>query len=313
MSQTGLIYHDQFLKHKTGSGHPERPERLSSLMKYLCKTDIFADLVNIDVQRGEVAWIEQIHPAAYIENIQAMCKPGLHYLDTDTVVSEDSYSAALLAVGGAVAACNAVMKGEIDNAFCAVRPPGHHAEPDRAMGFCLFNNVAVAAKYLQNHYPIEKVCIIDWDVHHGNGTQDAFYEDPTVFYISMHQDPLYPGTGRLDEKGRGAGEGTTLNLASPPGCGDNEYIDIFENKILPAARNFNPDFVLISAGFDAHRDDPLANMEVTETGFGRMTEFVKLLAEKCCNGRFVSLLEGGYNLEALARSVEIHLKKMHNQ
>ncbi|MFQ5769226.1 MAG: histone deacetylase [bacterium] len=312
MSRTGILHHDDFLKHKTGSGHPERPDRLENLIDYLKKSEIYTDLIHIVAQPGKLSWIEQIHPQSYIEHINNACQPGLHYLDPDTVVCGDSFQVALLAVGGAIESCKAVMQREIDNAFCAVRPPGHHAEPIKAMGFCLFNNVAIAAKYLQNHYPIQKVCIIDWDVHHGNGTQKAFYEDASVFYISIHQYPFYPGTGRAEEKGRGEGEGTTLNFPSPPGTGDQEYLGIFERHIIPAVRNFNPDFLLISAGFDAHRLDPLANMAVTEYGFGRMTELVKSLAEECCQGRLVSFLEGGYSLEALARSVETHLQKMRN-
>ncbi|MFQ5753671.1 MAG: histone deacetylase family protein, partial [bacterium] len=232
MSRTGILHHDDFLKHKTGSGHPERPDRLENLIDYLKKSEIYTDLIHIVAQPGKLSWIEQIHPQSYIEHINNACQPGLHYLDSDTVVCGDSFQVALLAVGGAIESCKAVMQREIDNAFCAVRPPGHHAEPIKAMGFCLFNNVAIAAKYLQNHYPIQKVCIIDWDVHHGNGTQKAFYEDASVFYISIHQYPFYPGTGRAEEKGRGEGEGTTLNFPSPPGMGDQEYLGIFERHII---------------------------------------------------------------------------------
>ncbi|MFQ6114139.1 MAG: histone deacetylase [bacterium] len=310
MSRTGIVYHEDYLKHDTGGGHPERSQRLENLITYLNKAGILSELVKVPATPGELNWIEQIHPKAYIDYVQNSCGQGLSYLDSDTVVSRESFHVALLAVGGAVNACNAVMKGEIDHAFCAIRPPGHHAERTRAMGFCLFNNVAIAARYLQNHHPVEKVCIIDWDVHHGNGTQSVFYDDPSVFYISIHQHPLYPGTGRAEEQGREAGEGATLNFPSPAGFGDREYSNIFEREIAPAVRDFKPDFILISAGFDAHREDPLANMQVTEEGFGEMTAVVKSLAQECCQGRMISLLEGGYNLDALAQSVQAHLIKM---
>ena len=312
MSRTGFLFHEDCLKHFTGTGHPERPERLQNLITYLRKTELLSDLVEIAATPGETDWVKQIHPNSYIDFVQNSCKEELTYLGADTVVCSDSFHVAILAVGGAVNVCNVVINGEIDNAFCAIRPPGHHAERSKAMGFCLFNNVAITARYLQTQHQLEKVCIIDWDVHHGNGTQNAFYEDPSIFYISIHQHPLYPGTGMAQEKGRGAGEGTTLNFPSPPGFGNNEYLDIFEKKIVPEVRNFKPDFILISAGFDAHRDDPLANMMVTEEGFGRMTEIVKALAKECCQGRLVSLLEGGYNLNALARSIESHLINLKN-
>lgn len=312
MSITGFVYHDDFLKHSTGSGHPERPERLVHLMQHLRNTEIYTSLVQIAARYSPLDWIEQIHPKYYIESIQNSCKNGLHYLDSDTVVCADSYEIALLAVGGLVEACKSVVQRYVDNAFCAVRPPGHHAEPAKAMGFCLFNNVAIAARYLQNQFDVKNVCIIDWDVHHGNGTQAAFYEDSQVFYISIHQHPLYPGTGLSKEIGRGAGEGLTLNFPSPPGFGDGEYIEIFEQKISRAVREFHPDFILLSAGFDAHRNDPLANMSVTEAGFAALTRVVKGLAEECCAGRLVSALEGGYDLEALSLSVKEHLKVMLN-
>lgn len=310
MSKTGFVYLEEFLRHETGIGHPERPDRLRHLLSSLKESETFASLIQIRGRAGELSWIEQIHSRTYIDAVQSACQRGPSYLDSDTVVCEDSFNVAVLAVGAVAVACDAVISGEVDNAFCAVRPPGHHAERSRAMGFCLFNNVAVAAKYLQNHHTLKRVCIIDWDVHHGNGTQNAFYDDPTVFYISIHQHPLFPGTGSAGERGKGHGEGTTLNFPSTPGMGDEEYLSLFKNQIVPAVRDFQPDFILISAGFDAHRDDPLANMRVTEAGFGQMTESSKALAEECCQGRLVSLLEGGYDLNALARSVDRHLMKM---
>lgn len=307
MAKTGFLYHADYLQHQTGPGHPERPERLQNLMAFLRKEDYLSQFTSISPESAERKWIEKNHTNSYIDYVKNACKEGQTFLDSDTVISLQSYRVALLAVGGALQACAGVMTGELDNAFCAIRPPGHHAERARAMGFCLFNNVAIAAKYLQSQHLVEKVCIIDWDVHHGNGTQHAFYEDPSVLYISIHQHPLFPGSGREDERGEGPGEGTTLNFPSPPGFGDMEYIGIFEKQIARAVRDFAPDFMLVSAGFDAHRDDPLANMRVTEEGFSEMTRIVKSLAEECCGGRLVALLEGGYNLEALARSVAAHL------
>jgi acetoin utilization deacetylase AcuC-like enzyme len=200
------------------------------------------------------------------------------------------------------------MAGKVGSAFCAVRPPGHHALPDRAMGFCIFNNVAVAARYIQKKHNLSKVLIVDWDVHHGNGTQDMFYEDPTVFYFGIHQSPFYPGTGAASEKGRGNGLGTTLNVPLPAGSGDDDYIKAFQEQFKPAARVFKPDFVLISAGFDLLADDRLGGMKVTPAGITRISRIVKDVAAECAEGRLVSVLEGGYNLEKLAASVEAHLR-----
>jgi len=308
LSKVGFYFHDDYLKHKTGPGHPERPERLQHLTRHLEETDIFAELTHLSPKICDINRIKQVHPENYVENIQNACKNGSHYLDSDTVICADSYEIALLAAGASVDACDAVMGGKVESAFCSIRPPGHHAEPARAMGFCLFNNVAIAAKYLQTHHSIKKICIIDWDVHHGNGTQNAFYDDPTVFYISIHQHPLYPGTGLAEEKGQGNGEGATLNFPSPAGFNDKEYLQIFENDIAPAVRKFSPEFMLISAGFDAHLNDPLANMNVTEEGFASMTKVVRDLSKEFCNGRMISILEGGYDLQALSQSVEHHLR-----
>ncbi|MFQ5602899.1 MAG: histone deacetylase [bacterium] len=312
MSKTGIVFSEEFLNHKTGEGHPERPERLRYLGQHLQQTGLLSELVRIPTNMAEIHSIANIHPMAYIEQVRAACQSGLHHLDADTVVCQASFETALLAAGSVLNACDAVMNGEVDNVFCAVRPPGHHAEPNRAMGFCMFNNVAITARYLQKEFPIQKVAIVDWDVHHGNGTQNAFYEDASVFYISVHQRPLYPGTGRAEERGNGAGVGATLNLPQPPGSGDQDYRVVFDQQIIPALQKFEPEFLLISAGFDAHTDDPLANMELTEEGFVEMTTCLKDVAAKCCHGRMVSLLEGGYNLMALARSVEVHLRNLQN-
>jgi acetoin utilization deacetylase AcuC-like enzyme len=225
-------------------------------------------------------------------------------------MSADSFRVAKLATGGALAAVDRVMDGTVDNAFVAARPPGHHALPDRAMGFCLINHVAVAARYVQKKYGLERVLIVDWDVHHGNGTQDIFYSDPSVFYFSTHQWPHYPGSGAAAETGSGAGIGATLNVPLAKGDGDAEIVAAFADKLIPAAKSFRPDFVLVSAGFDGHRGDPLAGLEVTAVGYGELTRIVVDIANEYARGRLVSLLEGGYDLTALSRSVETHLLQL---
>jgi len=213
-----------------------------------------------------------------------------------------------MAAGGVLAAIDAVMEQKVTNAFCAVRPPGHHALENRAMGFCIFNNVAIGTRYIQEKHNLPKVLIVDWDVHHGNGTQAAFYDDPNVLYFSVHQYPFYPGSGSQAEQGRGKGLKTNINVPLPAGSGDESYVKAFEEKLAPAASSFAPDFVLVSAGFDAHKGDLLGGMRVTEQGFAKLTQIVKSIAEKCCSGRLVSVLEGGYGMEGLAASVEAHIR-----
>lgn len=311
MPDVGFAFDEMVLKHRTGPLHPERAERLEHLMEHLRNVGLLSELTRVSVEQAALRWIETVHSRAYIEKIRTVCESGGGYLDPDTVVSgPESYQAALVAVGAALSACDAVMVGEVDQTFCAVRPPGHHAEPERAMGFCLFNTVAVATRYLQSHHHVGRVAIIDWDVHHGNGTQAAFYEDDSVLYISVHQHPLFPGTGRAEERGRGKGEGTTLNVPLPPGCVDDDYVDVFERKVVPTVQGFKPEFILISAGFDAHREDPLANMQLTEAGFRSMTSIARTLAAEEAGGRLIASLEGGYNLKALGRSVETHIRTL---
>lgn len=255
-----------------------------------------------------VEWIGQVHRPEYYEFVAEACRAGRHLLDEgDTVVCPRSYEVAIAAVDAVLTAADAVMEGDIANAFCAVRPPGHHALPGRAMGFCLFANVAILARYLQKQHGIERIAIVDWDVHHGNGTQDIFYSDPSVLFISLHQFPLWPGSGRADETGEGAGKGFTLNVPLPPGTGEAEYLRQFESFVLPRVAEFRPEFVLISAGFDAHRDDPLGGLLLTEAGFAQMTRWLKGIAAEHCAGRVISCLEGGYNLPALQRSVAAHV------
>ena len=310
LNRTGFVYHPDYLRHIAGAGHPEGPERLESIVNHLAETKLLDHLIRIEPYPADVEWIATIHTPEYIDFIKQSCAQGDNHLDADTGICPDSYRVALLAAGGALSAADAVMNDRITNAFCAVRPPGHHAEKNQAMGFCLFNNVAIAARYLQTRYQLEKILIIDWDVHHGNGTQNAFYDDPTVFYFSIHQWPHYPGTGRPSETGIGKGEGYTLNVPLTPGHGNDTYIQVFETQLAPAIRRFQPDFILISAGFDAHLNDPLAGMQVTELGYATLTKIVVNLANEFCQGRIISLLEGGYNLETMSRSVAAHIEAL---
>ncbi len=307
-SSTGFVYGDIFLRHDTGPDHPERPARLRAIVDALEK-DWPDGLVRLSPAPAEIAHLTRVHPLRYVQRVENACREGATRLDAlDTPISRDSYAAALHATGGVLKAVDAVLEGRIRNAFCAVRPPGHHATADRAMGFCLFNHVAVAAAYLRDVHGLERVAIVDWDVHHGNGTQDIFYDCPRVFYMSLHQHPLYPGTGTAEETGAGEGEGTTLNLPLPEGAGDDAFLALFRERVIPALETFAPDFILISAGFDAHEADPLGGTNVTGEGFARMTRKIKHAADTLCDGRIVSVLEGGYNLSALADAVRTHIE-----
>lgn len=311
MKPLGFVYHEDFLKHDTGPGHPERPDRLKAIVARLNQSDIFQNIRQLRPVPASPDWIQKVHPISYIQTIERRCLAGETLLDSgDTHVCKESYGIALLAAGGVLRAIDEVMAGNSTRIFCAVRPPGHHAETETVMGFCLFNNVAIGARYAQHKYAIGRIAILDWDVHHGNGTQEIFWRDPSVLYISTHQYPLWPGTGASNEIGEGAGEGFTLNCPMRPGSGEAEFIDAFENRILPALHKFRPELLIISAGFDAHAADPLANISLTEGSFAKFTQFASEIATKYCNGRIVSVLEGGYDLDALARSVEAHLKAL---
>jgi acetoin utilization deacetylase AcuC-like enzyme len=305
-----FVYHEGCLLHRNGPGHPERPERVRSVHDHLASRGLLTRLRVIRPQPCPPDRITRVHDPAYVEAIRRACAAAPARLDPDTAVSEGSWEAALLSAGGALAACDAVVEGGASAAFSCCRPPGHHAEADRAMGFCLFNNVAIAARYLQDRHGLGRVAIVDWDVHHGNGTQHLFEDDGTVLYVSTHQFPFYPGTGAADETGRGPGAGATLNLPLPAGSGDEEYLEAFRDRVRPALDRFRPEAILISAGFDAHCDDPLAAMEVTEAGYAAMTAIVREAAETHAHGRIVSLLEGGYNLRALAESIKAHLRAL---
>jgi acetoin utilization deacetylase AcuC-like enzyme len=254
--------------------------------------------------------IAKVHAPQYIEQVRAICERGGGSLDLDTVLSSGSYKAALMAAGGVIAAAEAVMKKNLNHAFCLVRPPGHHASCWHGAGFCLFNNIAIAAKYLLLHYAIERILIVDFDVHHGNGTQDTFYTDPNVMYFSTHQYPLYPGTGTLAETGKGDGQGLNINIPMAPGCGDSEYQAIYEDVFAHIALRYKPEFILVSAGYDGHWSDNLASMQLGVFGYFRIAQILKVLADKLCEGRLLFTLEGGYNLQALAYSVAATLNAL---
>ena len=311
MGTTGLVYHPAYLDHDMGAGHPESPNRLRAILQQLERSGTAERLRKIEPRKAEDEWITQIHSPSYVAALNTH-RPasGRVALDADTSMSPGSLPAAYLAAGGALAAVDAIMRGDVEHAFCAVRPPGHHAENAMAMGFCLFNNVAIAARYVQKKYGLSRVLIVDWDVHHGNGTQHSFEQDPSILFFSTHQYPHYPGTGRATERGTGAGEGFTINVPMEAGDGDDEYHAIFLNVLLPAAETFKPEFVIISAGFDAHRDDPLASMGLTEAGYSDLTGLVVGIAKRHAQGRLLSALEGGYHLTALGASVAAHLKAL---
>jgi len=297
-----LFADEIFLEHRTPVGHPERPERLAAVMEHLERSSLAAGLHRRRPVPLEPERLGTVHSAGHIAWVRERSEQGGGVLDEgDTHTSVRSWEAALAAAGAVVGAVDCVLGEKDGPAFCAVRPPGHHAERDRPMGFCLFNNVALGARHAQHAHGIGKVAILDWDVHHGNGTQHIFEEDPSVLYVSLHQYPFYPGTGAREERGRGAGQGFTVNVPLPAGTGEERYLEAFEREILPALERFEPGLLLISAGFDAHRDDPLGGMRLSEGSFARFTELVRESAP------IVSVLEGGYDLKALARSVEVHL------
>ncbi|MEA1870359.1 MAG: histone deacetylase [Euryarchaeota archaeon] len=293
---TAIVYHPDYLLHDTGR-HPERKERLIAIMQLI--EDAGIDLHRIKPELASIEEIRYVHDPDYITTVREYSKREIQ-LDPDTVLCKASYSAALLAAGGMIRAVDLAAGGE--NAFALVRPPGHHALPDHGMGFCLFNNIAIGARHARK-IGYDRVLIVDWDVHHGNGTQYTFYDDPSVFYFSVHQYPYFPGTGSSYETGSGAGQGYTLNVPLSAGSGDVEYTRAFEEILMPAAVRFDPDIVLVAAGFDAHIDDPLAGMAVTTEGFGKMASIVCSIADRCCEGRLAMVLEGGYNLHALSHSV----------
>lgn len=303
------VYYDPaFMLHDAGPDHPESSDRLRAVM------DAVRSIGGIEIAEEcrEVTEDELalVHQREFIARVKGLSGKKTVMLDPDTALSPDSYKAALKAAGSVIEAVEYVFSAEGNRAFCAVRPPGHHAEPDRAMGFCIFNNIAIGAAYAIKRKLTDKIALIDWDVHHCNGTQKMFYDNPQVMVVSLHQYPFYPGTGGSFESGEAAGLGFTINLPMWPGGGDNEYRMAFSDIILPAIRNYEPGLIMVSAGFDAHKDDPMAYLNLTTPFFGEMTRMICSMAERFCDGRIVSVLEGGYNLKALAECVKIHLEKL---
>jgi len=306
-SKTGWVFDPAFLRHNADIAHPERPARLAAIIESLDRQGLLGAMTPVAVEPVSAADLERVHPRSHIATIE-MAR-GQH-LDPDTFVSEESPEIALLVAGAVVEAARRVWTGELINAFCAVRPPGHHALAERAMGFCLYNNVAIAATALCHDTPGTRVFILDWDVHHGNGTQAIFYENPNVLYASLHQYPFYPGTGSAAETGRGAGKGMTVNVPLSSGAGDDQFIGAIQSILDQHAISFKPDIVLLSAGFDAHKFDSLGGLNVTTEAFAKATSLVADFAHETCHGRIVSVLEGGYDLSALAASASVHVSEL---
>jgi len=301
--KAGLVYDPVYLEHDTGD-HVENSRRLVEAMSYLKETGIKEKLTCLPPRPALLEELEMIHTPEYISYVKSKAEKGGGWLDPDTVMSTKSYEAALYAAGGLLVAVEAVMKGEMNSAFALVRPPGHHAISDRAMGFCIFNNIAIAAKFALKKFNLNRILIADFDVHHGNGTQDAFYSDSQVLYFSTHQYPFYPGTGWMDETGTGEGDGTTVNFPMAAGWSDEEYLRAFNEVLVPIARRFQPQLILVSAGFDAHWADQLAMMRVSVKAFAQMAVILKNLAAELCQGRLIFTLEGGYNLRVVAYSIK---------
>jgi acetoin utilization deacetylase AcuC-like enzyme len=301
MKRTALVADRRYLDHYAGRVHPERPERVAAMIE-MAEHLKRPDLKLYAPRQAARAELALCHGEDYIAAVEHTATLERSNFDPDTHTSPATWQTATFAAGGVLTAVEAVLAGEADNAFAIVRPPGHHALANRAMGFCFFNNVAIAAAALLANHGLQRVLILDWDVHHGNGTQELFYPSPQVLYMSLHQYPFYPGSGLFDEIGAGAGAGYTVNVPLPASFGDDEYLRVFDDLLMPIARQFNPEFVLISSGFDCHYRDPLGGMRVTERGFLAMARRMKRLAAECCNGRMVAALEGGYDLKALADS-----------
>ena len=308
---TAIVWTDAYVEHLTGDGHPEQPARVTAILDRLEADGLLAQVRRIEPHAATDEAILRCHTADYLRIATADVADGEPRLSTgDTRISARSLDIARLAAGGVIAAVDAVMKGDVANAFAVVRPPGHHATPKRGMGFCLFNTIAIAARHAQAVHGIRRVLIVDWDVHHGNGTQDIFYEDGSVLFFDTHQHPLYPGTGLAGETGRGVGEGLTINCPFPAGSGRREIVGAFRERLLPAAERFKPELVLVSAGFDSRIDDPLGSFTLTDDDFAELTGVVRGIADAHADGRLVSTLEGGYALAGLASAAASHVRAL---
>lgn len=310
---TGLVLSRDFVRHQTSFGHPECPERIIAVENALESSGLAAQCLRIEDGPNPWPWIAKNHDQEYITRLIESCAQGEDYIDSpDSTIGPGSATIAALAVQRSLGALDSVMRGEVRNAFCVVRPPGHHAEATHSMGFCLFNNVAILARYAQESYSLNKVLVLDWDVHHGNGTQHSFESDPTVYYMSFHGSPatLYPGTGWAEERGKDEGFGYTLNIPLEPFSTEREYRQAFQKLVVPEVKSFAPDLVLVSAGFDAHRDDPLGNQALDTDSFRWLTEEMLSIADTYAEGRLISLLEGGYDLHALGECCKVHLESL---
>ncbi len=310
-NRTGFLYDDKYQEHLTGNYHPEVPDRLPAVYKGIQEAGLLEQLTLVKAVPADLKWVETVHDPQYIKRLQEACNSGSNIFDSpDNQMCSATYEVSLLAVGGILEAARLVMEGELDNAFCAVRPPGHHAEVSQAMGFCYFNNIAIAARYIQQEWDIQRVGIVDFDVHHGNGTQHIFERDPTVFYYSIHQHPTfaYPGTGREFEKGKDAGHGYTKNSPMLPGQGDNEYKQTLQRDLVPAFDDFKPQVILVSSGFDGHIEDNMSDIKLTTEGFTWIIKLIVELAAEHAQGRLISVLEGGYSIRRLPELARNHVK-----
>jgi len=310
MKPTGIVRDSVYLKHDMGSYHPESPERLEVIYGMIDELSSDLNLQEIPARTASMEEIATVHDSRYVTQIASTAGKQETFLDPDTSACAHSWDAASRAVGGLFSLIDLVVEGSVRNGFALVRPPGHHAERRRAMGFCLFNNVALAARYAIQKHGMERVAVVDWDLHHGNGTQNCFYEESSVLYISTHQYPHYPGTGGVREVGHGQGEGFTVNIPLPAGAGDREYVAVFHTVVAPVLEAYNPQLILVSAGFDTHHRDPLGGMNVSEDGYEQMLQILMHLAAELCSNKLVLALEGGYNLMALRNSVARILRNL---
>lgn len=307
---TGIVEDLRYLRHGAGSAHPETPERLIAIYEMLDNPDMAWKLTAIGARHATREELERVHKPSFVDFIAQTAGKPMTMLDPDTMAAAETYDTARLAAGGFMNAIDSVMSGATDNAFALVRPPGHHAQAATAAGFCIFNNIAVGARHAMARWGVERILIADWDIHHGNGTQEAFYEESRVLYFSTHQTPGYPGTGGAEEIGKGAGLGYTLNVPLRPGADDAVYVRVFRELLAPVARSFRPELILVSAGFDPYIGDPLGEMRVTPEGFACMTRILLDLAEESCGGRLAMVLEGGYNVQGLTKCVRAVLLEL---